>query len=1056
MVIRTPLSAEQAGVWFTEQLGGAGASYHLPITVEFDGELDTGAMRRACATVVARHPILGCTLEVTAGNPCLVPASSPPKLAVVDLTGTEETERTAAIEARVRAETIQPFGADGEPLSRFILLVAGPARHVLVVVGHHLVFDGQSKDILVTELAAAYRAAIGGCAVDGADAAGETGPGVARVPQPPDLDGEMDLAEQYWRQRWHAPAPVILPGLAPAGQRTAAGMDAEPAVTDVALPPGTADAVRRTAADLAVTSYELLLAVIAAMLARYGNDPVTVAVDLGTRTAATRDRIGMFVNQLPLTGPTDCEQSFRAFVAATRCALRELYPLRRVTLSRVVPGVPAGLALAPVSISYRKVASAPRWPGSLTARVDWSRFGHAALETLHIMITDGDDGLAVRLHYRPSTLSPAGAAAVAGHLRTMLAAALANTSQSVASLELLTPAEHELIVARWNRTDAAFPDSTTIDQLIATQAHSTPRALAVESDGPDGERLTYAELNTRANQLAHLLRELGAAPGQIIGVLARRSADLATGLLAVLKAGAAYLPLDPELPDERLRFMLSDAGVRLVLVASVLAPRLNALTHQQKPVLLEHEPTGQPASDPTPLAGPADPAYLMYTSGSAGQPKGVLNSHRGLVNRLDWMQRAFRLGADDAVLQKTPIGFDVSVWEFFWPLLAGARLVVAVPGGHRDPLYLQSVIRTRQVTTVHFVPSMLALFLAEPGAPDCTSLRRTICSGEELSPALAADFLRLMPGELHNLYGPTEAAIDVSSWRCLAERVREATRLPIGAPIQNMRLYVVDRWGGVLPAGIAGELLIGGPGVAAGYLGRPGLTAEKFIPDYFRPGGSRLYRTGDLARWREDGTVEFLGRMDRQVKLRGNRIEPGEVEAAILSFPGISQTAVLVTGEGADQRLIAHLAPGPHAADPDLPGRLRKHLAGQLPDYMIPAAFAIADSLPLTPNGKLDYAALARGAPSLPRALPRAMPSRNGSQAAGRLTEDIRAIWCEVLRADAIGLDDDLFSLGGHSLTITQIAARMRRRLGIDLPLQVFYDTPTISAVAAAARDLQD
>ena len=324
-----------------------------------------------------------------------------------------------------------------------------------------------------------------------------------------------------------------------------------------------------------------------------------------------------------------------------------------------------------------------------------------------------------------------------------------------------------------------------------------------------------------------------------------------------------------------------------------------------------------------------------------------------------------------------------------------------------------------------------------------------------------------MPGELHNLYGPAEAAIDVSSWRCEPGLVRDAARLPIGAPIQNMRLYVVDRWGGPVPAGISGELLIGGPGVALGYLGRPGLTAEKFIPDYFRPGGARLYRTGDLARWRDDGTVDFLGRMDRQVKLRGNRIEPGEIEAALLSFPGVSRAAVLVTGEGGDQRLVAHLVPGPGLRDlPDLPGTLRQHLAGRLPGYMIPAVFAPADSLPLTPNGKLDYAALAQSDIPPPQAIPapptatppsRVLPpSPDPGQAAGQLTEDIRAIWCEVLRVDAIGLDDDLFSLGGHSLTITQIAARMRHRLRIDLPLQVFYDTPTISAVAAAAREVHD
>jgi acyl-CoA synthetase (AMP-forming)/AMP-acid ligase II len=334
---------------------------------------------------------------------------------------------------------------------------------------------------------------------------------------------------------------------------------------------------------------------------------------------------------------------------------------------------------------------------------------------------------------------------------------------------------------------------------------------------------------------------------------------------------------------------------------------------------------------------------------------------------------------------------------------------------------------------------MLGVFLEEPDVAACVSLRRTICSGEELTPGLAAEFLRRMPGELHNLYGPTEAAIDVTSWHCAPESVAGRSRLPIGRPIQNTRLYVVDPQGEPVPAGIPGELLIGGPGVALGYLGRDELTAERFVADRFEP-GARLYRTGDLARWRENGELDYLGRMDRQVKLRGNRIEPGEIEAAIRAHPGVAQTAVVVAGTDGDRRLVAYVTPGEDPADA---AGLRAHLVTRLPDYMIPAAFVVVDALPLTANGKLDHAALA--ALSLPRA------AGDTPAGDGRLLEDVRAIWLEVLGAERIGLDDDLFDLGGHSLTITQIAARMRRRLRLDLPLQVFYDTPTIRGVMAAA-----
>jgi amino acid adenylation domain-containing protein len=1007
MTTPAPMSPEQAGVWFTEELGETGTAYHLPLTVDFDGELDVEALHVACASVISRHPVLATAVHVADGVPYLMPVPAP-GLDVIDLSGLPEERRAEAARQRVEDEAVRPFVRDKGPLCRFTLVNLDATRHVLVVVAHHLVFDGGSKDVLVAELAAGYQAALGGTARSPLP---ELAPVARRRPA-----DEEAAAREFWTRRWSPPGEVVLPETGETGWADV-GIDAE-----------LSRAVGATAERLGVTRFELFLAALRAVLLRYGNDPVTVAVDLGTRTEETRDRIGMYVNQLPLGGSPEAYADFGDFARATRGELRELYRVRRVPLSHVTAGVPAGLSLAPVSVSYRRRAEEPRWPAGLTARVEWTRSTHAARGTLHLQIVDGPDGTAATLVSRTGAVRR-----IAGHLRTLLHDVTRDPDRPLSDLALLTDAERRQVLLEWNDTARPYPDATTVDRLIATQVRRTPDATAVESGD---ERLTYAELNARANRLAHLLREEGVRPGAVVGVFARRSADLVVGLLAVLKSGAAYLPLDPDQPDDRLAFMLADAGARLVLTASLLAPRLPSGV---RAALLEQTAEDQPAGDPEPLAGPDDPAYLIYTSGSTGMPKGVLNSHRGLCNRLDWMQRAFPLDAADAVLQKTPIGFDVSVWEFFWPLLTGARLVMASPGGHRDPGYLRQVIAERRITTVHFVPSMLSVFLEEPDVASCVSLRRTICSGEELTPALAAEFLRRMPGELHNLYGPTEAAIDVSSWHCEPGRVAGRSRLPIGRPIQNMRLYVVDPQGEPVPAGIPGELLIGGPGVALGYLGRDELTAERFVPDRFEP-GSRLYRTGDRARWREDGDLDYLGRMDRQVKLRGNRIEPGEVEAAIRSHPGVAQAAVVVTGADGDRRLIAYVTPGEHPADA---ARLRAHLATRLPDYMIPAAFVVLDDLPLTANGKLDHTALAA------RPLPR--PAGDTPAGDGRLLEDVRAIWLEVLGAERIGLDDDLFDLGGHSLTITQIAARMRRRLRLDLPLQVFYDTPTIRGVVAAA-----
>jgi amino acid adenylation domain-containing protein len=1007
----TPMSPQQAGVWFTEELGKVGTAYHLSLTVDLDGALDVEALRAACASVVDRHPVLATAVHATDGMPALVPVAAP-GLDVVDLSGLPEERRAEAARQRVDDETVRPFVRDKGPLCRFTLVSLDDTRHVLVVVAHHLVFDGGSKDILVAELAAGYEAALAG-------AARPPLPGPAAAHRLP--AGEESAAREFWARRWQPPNEAVLPG-EDGPESAEIGIDAE-----------LSRAVGATAERLGVTRFELFLSTLRAMLLRYGNDPVTVAVDLGTRTEETRDRIGMYVNQLPLGGSPEAHAGFGDLARATREGLRELYRVRHVPLGRVVTGISAGLSLAPVSVSYRRRAEDPRWPAGLTARVDWARPNHAPRGALHLRIVDGPDGTAATLVSRSG-----GARRIAGHLRTLLREVTRDPDRPLTDLTLLTAAERRKVLVEWNDTARPYPDRTTVDRLIAEQVRRTPHATAVESGD---ERLTYAELNAGANRLAHLLREEGAGPGAIVGVFARRSADLVVGLLAVLKAGAAYLPLDPDQPDDRLAFMVHDAGATLALTASLLAPRLPAGV---RAVLLEQAADDQPAGDPEPQAGPADPAYLIYTSGSTGTPKGVLNSHRGLCNRLDWMQHAFPLTGDDAVLQKTPIGFDVSVWEFFWPLMTGARLVMAAPGGHRDPRYLRDVIIDRGITTVHFVPSMLGAFLEEPDVEDCIGLRRTICSGEELTPRLATEFLQRLPGELYNLYGPTEAAIDVTSWRCEPGSVAGRARLPIGRPIQNTRLYVVDPRGEPVPAGIPGELLIGGPGVALGYLGRDELTAERFVPDRFEPGG-RLYRTGDLARWREDGDLDYLGRMDRQVKLRGNRIEPGEIEAAISAHPGVARAAVVVAGTGGDRRLVAYVTPGEEPADP---ARLRAHLATRLPDYMIPAAFAVVDELPLTANGKVDHAALT--ARPLPRRPVDAPPG------GGRLFDDVRAIWQEVLGTDRIGLDDDLFDLGGHSLTITQIAARMRRRLRLDVPLQVFYDTPTIRGVLAAAAGRDD
>jgi len=576
----------------------------------------------------------------------------------------------------------------------------------------------------------------------------------------------------------------------------------------------------------------------------------------------------------------------------------------------------------------------------------------------------------------------------------------------------------------------------TLHGLVEAQAARSPDAVAVTFEGA---RLTYRELTARADAVAHRLSGLGVGPETLVAVCAERSLELPVALLGVLKAGAAYLPLDPEYPADRLAFMLADAAAPVVLTQE-------SLRRQLPPTSATVVALDDLADWPAPPAGwrarAGDLAYAIYTSGSTGRPKGVLNTHRGIVNRLDWMQRRYRLDANDVVLQKTPASFDVSVWEFFWPLLAGARMVLARPGGHKDAAYLRDLIRAQGVTTAHFVPSMLGVFLAEEGAAEadadrCRGLRRIICSGEELPADVAARCLQTLPAELHNLYGPTEAAIDVSAWQCTPDALAGLARVPIGGPIQNLRLHVLDPQLRAVPVGLPGELFLGGVGLARGYLRRPGLTADRFVPDPFGPPGSRLYRTGDLARWRPDGTVEFLGRIDGQVKIRGLRIELGEIEAALREQPGVADAAAVVREDvPGDRRIVAYVV-----GDADQ-AALRTALKRRLPDYMVPSAFTPLDALPLLPNGKLDRRALPQPQRGRDETAEYTAP-QPGSQAT------VAAVWAEVLHVERIGVDDDFFDLGGHSLLAAQVIAKLRKTAGARVSVLDLFKNPTVRAVAA-------
>src|SRR5581483_11971464 len=647
------------------------------------------------------------------------------------------------------------------------------------------------------------------------------------------------------------------------------------------------------------------------------------------------------------------------------------------------------------------------------------------------------DGLLLRAEYSTERFDHDTIARTLKHFLTLLEGLVAHPEQHISQLPLLDEAERRKVLLEFNDTAVEYPTDTCLHRFFELQVERTPEAPALICEQ---QVLCYRELNERANQLAHWLRTLGIGPDELVGVCAHRSIEMVVALYGVMKAGGAYVPLDPDYPQERLAVMLEDARPKVLLTQDKLLPLLPEYSGHA--LCLDRDwprIASESKENPEVISNAKNLAYAIYTSGSTGKPKGVPNVHEGIVNRLLWMQDQYGLKPGDRVLQKTPYSFDVSVWEFFWPLLAGATLVMAKPDGHKDPEYLVDVIASHRITTLHFVPSMLQAFLQAQGIERCRDLRLVFCSGEALPYEVQQRFFELCAAELHNLYGPTEAAVDVTYWRC--RRDYERSLVPIGRPIANTQIYLLDKNLEPVPIGVAGELHIGGINLARGYLNRPELTAEKFIRDPFSAkAGARLYKTGDLARFLPDGNIEYLGRIDHQVKIRGFRIELGEIEAALDRHPAVRQSVVMAReDEPGNKRLVAYIVSEGAAPSGE---ELRTHLRTGLPEFMVPAAFVMMESFPLSSNGKVNRRALPA---------PQFAPSDEREYVAPRsnVESQVAAIWAEVLRVPQVGIHDDFFALGGHSLMATQVVARLRQSLGVELPLRALFEAPTVAGLAA-------
>ena len=948
-----PLARMQAGLIFHADQFARSSVYRATFLYRLRGKLDPAHFRTAVAQTVERHAILRSSFDLVHSSEPLqmVHARVPAPLEIIDLSAMPLQEQEKELERWFVTEKARDFDLWRPPLLRFTVHDLGRGTFTLGLTCHDAILDGWSTALLLTEVLTRYNALL-----EGSDMAA----------QPPTVNYRdfvalerqtLESAEcrRFWEEKQAESAPMA----GSIWQAGSGGAVPQLGVLDVPISQELSARLKDFARAAGVPLKSVLLAAhMRVMQLLTGQTTVVTGLEANGRLeqADGEQAVGQHLNTIPFTqclsGGAWLELAQESFAVE-----RELLPFRRFPYAEMQK-MRGGQPLYEATFNYthfhvfreterlRQIEILDGYGRELTHYLLKTEFNRDAFT----------DHLNLDVIYDASRISDEQATRIGGYYLRTLTAMVEDPASHYEWAELLSETERQEIIERWNETEVELPQ-TCLHELIEAQARRSPESEAVIYEGA---RYTYRELNDRANQLARYLRGLGAGPEAIVGVHMERSADLPVALLAVLKAGAAYVPLDPDYPHERLEFMIRDSGVELVLTqerlwqATTWKGIKGLRLDSQWPMIAAQSPEAVTCD-----VGPNNAAYLIYTSGSTGPPKGAINTHRAICNRLLWMQSEYRLGAGDRVLQKTPISFDVSVWEFFWPLISGAALVMARPGGHRDCAYLVRTIARESITTIHFVPSLLRVFLDEdlPGA--CSSLKRVICSGEELTQDLQRRFFEKVGAELHNLYGPTEAAVDVTAWPCSGEEsALHDKRVPIGRPIHNVQIYILDRHLMPCPVGTAGELHIGGVCLARGYHSRPSLTAERFCPDPFsvRP-GARLYKTGDLAELLPDGNIRFLGRLDAQVKIRGARVEPGEIEAALMMHPLIDRAAVIARPDAVGRmRLAAYVVPSRGA--PLSSVELQSFLEPRLPKYSIPSVFINLDELPLTPSGKLDRSRL--------------------------------------------------------------------------------------------------
>ncbi|RWZ77518.1 non-ribosomal peptide synthetase [Streptomyces albidoflavus] len=1053
-----PVSYGQSRLWFVDRIEGPNHLYNIGLVLRLTGDLDPGLLRTALADVVARHESLRTTFPLVDDEPCqhIVPVDE----AAVELPVTALTEEELA--GHLDGLATHSFDLARELPLKAALFSLRPGEWALSVTVHHIAGDGWSMGPLWRDLSHAYRARAAGRAPE-------------REPLPvqyadhtlwqrdflgdaEDPDSVLATQVAHWKERLRgAPQELDLPTDRP----RPAVSDHRAGLVPLNIPAPLHARLAELALGQGVTMFMLLHAAVGVLLSKSGagRDIVMGSPVAGRTDQALDDLVGFFAGTLVLRTDLSGDPDFLELLDRVRTTGLDAFEHQDVPFERLVEELAPARSMArnplfqvmlAVQSNHRGTLSLPgvqvreEPTGALTARFDLDFEVRESFDE-----SGAPAGLDGEVVYATELFDRSTVEALAARLLRVLETVAADPSLPVTRVGLLDDAERRCVTEEWNDTAGPLPDET-LAGLFAGQAARTPDAVALVSDGTE---VTYAELDQRSDRLARHLIGLGAAPETLVGVALDRSVDQIVALVAVVKTGAAYLPVDPGQPRHRTDLVLTDASPVLVLSTVETTARLGR-TEDGTPSrwidldgpladALRDGSAPEPVTDAgrgTPLR-PHHPAYVMYTSGSTGTPKGVCVPHLGVVNQLAWMQDAYRLEPADRMLQRASFGFDASVWEIFWPLLNGAAVVLSGPGAHPDPEYLASLIEQERVTVAQFVPSVLRTFLDGGATERCTSLRTILCLGEAL-PGAVRDRVRETLGiPLHNLYGPTEASIAVTAWPCDADQ--DGDTVPIGWPLRNIRAYVLDDGLLPVPPGTAGELYVAGAGLARGYLGRPVLTAERFVACPYGPAGERMYRTGDIVRWTAGGHLEFLDRADDQVKIRGFRIEPGEVEAVLATHPKVAQAAVVTReGPGGEPALVGYLVPA--AADDDgadLVRQVREYLADRLPEHLVPPVLTPLDTLPLTPNGKLDRAAL----PS-----PDHAALATGGRGPLTLREQLLcSVFEQVLGVSPVGVDASFFALGGHSLLAVRLVNRIKVVIGADVPVRAVFEAPTVAGMLA-------